>query len=356
MATFLAFLQRVRASRPGLDHLIRAYQRYTVDAGDRLAAAVTYFGFLSFFPLLALAASLLSYVLGDEAVSTVVNQVNGYAPGLATQLGLQDILTSNRKAGAAGLLGLIGLLYSGLGWVDALRQAIRAIWHQNVHEGNLVVKKVKDVVILLGLGATVVVSVGVSAVGGAFTGFALSLVDLEPGGLATGITKLVGVGLGLLSSTLLFLYLFWRLPRVATPLRRVLPGAVLAAVLFELLKQVGALYLQHTTTNPLYGAFAVVVGLLVWINIVSRVLLLCAAWTVTAPCGSDVAPSGTADRPSTSPASQPGAPTTPSTAGTPDRRAGLAVQAGQFTAGALGMIVAQMLLHLLRTVRGVVHR
>jgi membrane protein len=57
-------------------------------------------------------------------IGTVVREVNNYAPGLADQLGLKDILTDNRKAGAAGLLGLVGLLYSGLGWVDALREAI----------------------------------------------------------------------------------------------------------------------------------------------------------------------------------------------------------------------------------------
>ena len=46
--------------RPALDHLIRAFGRYTADAGDRQAAAVTFFGFLSFFPILALATTILS--------------------------------------------------------------------------------------------------------------------------------------------------------------------------------------------------------------------------------------------------------------------------------------------------------
>jgi hypothetical protein len=85
------------------------------------------------------------------------------------------------------------------------------------------------------------------------------------------------------------------LPKVQSPFRRVLKGALLAGVLFEVLKRVGALYIERTTENPIYGAFAVIVGLLVWINIVSRMLLICAAWTVTAPYDSDVEPSGTAN-------------------------------------------------------------
>lgn len=431
MASPKALLQRARDARPGFDHLLRAFGRYQADAGDRQAAAVTFFGFLSFFPVLALAASLLGYFLGDDAVGTVVREVNSYAPGLAGQLGLEDILTDNRKAGAAGLVGLAGLLYSGLGWVDALREAVRTIWHHNVKEGNFLVKKAKDVVILAGLGVTVLLSVGVSAATGAFRDVALDAVGLSDGFVATAVTAVVGVALGLLTSTALFLYLFWRLPKVVSPFRQMLKGAVLAAVLFEVLKRVGAIYIERTTENPLYGSFAVIVGLLIWINIVSRMLLICAAWTVTAPYDSDVAPSGTADvetareagipeefadhDPDDPPAVQDeGAPSplaaaiqgavpsqdVPEGRGSadeaPDRRrsaspegnssagiaaapvtsgAGTAVldapaphwsaaprsqqlarQAGQFTAGAMGMVLTAVVIHVGKTVKGLLHR
>jgi len=384
-----ASFQRARDARPALDHVVRAYQRYTADAGDRQAAAVTFFAFLSFFPLLALAASVLGYFLGDEAVRTVVREVDSYAPGLAGQLGLQDLLSSDRKAGVAGLLGLVGLLYSGLGWVDALREAVRTMWHHNVKEGNLFVKKAKDVVVLVGLGVTVVLSVAVSAATGAFTGAALNLVNLENTAVATAVAKVVGIALGLAASTALFLYLFLRLPRVAAPFRRVLRGAVLAAVLFEVLKRVGAIYIDRTTGNPLYGIVAVAVGLLVWINLVSRLFLLCAAWTVTAPYDSDVEPSGTANAEAAREARIPaefadgddppmiqqagathagsvgvvasGAPVggtavAEASRPQPPRSQQIARQAGQFTAGALGMVLTAVLLHVLRTAKGLLRR
>ena len=422
MASPKALLAKLRDERPALDHLIRAFGRYQADAGDRQAAAVTFFGFLSFFPILALATSVLSYALGDEAVGTVVEQVNSYAPGLAEQLGLEEILSDNTKAGAAGLVGLVGLLYSGLGWVDALREAVRAIWHHNVTEGNFVVKKAKDVVILVGLGGTLLLSIAVTSLTGAFSGFALELVGLDRGPVATAVTWVLGLALGLLTSTAIFLFLFWRLPKVQSPFRRVVKGALLAAVLFELLKRVGALYIERTTENPLYGSFAVIVGLLVWINIVSRMLLICAAWTVTAPYDSDIEPSGTANAETAVKAGIPtefadqdpddpptlqedGAPSplaaavqgqTPpqdveegrgSSGGAPARggrrvdalhgsggggtatlvrpgqdrqppaKAEVAVRnAAQFTAGALGMVVTAVLLHVARTLRDVVRR
>ena len=431
MASPGALLRKLREKRPALDHLIRAFGRYTADAGDRQAASVTFFGFLSFFPILALATAILSYALGDEAVDTVVEQVNAYAPGLAEQLGLREILGDNAAAGATGVVGLLGLLYSGLGWVDALREAIRAIWHHNVKEGNLLVKKAKDVVILVGLGGTLLLSIAITSLTGAFSGFALELVGLDGSAVAAVVTYLVGIALGLLSSTAIFLYLFWRLPKVQSPFKRIIKGAVLAAVLFELLKRVGALYIERTTENPLYGSFAVVVGLLVWINIVSRMLLIVAAWTVTAPYDSDIEPSGTAnaaaaraagiptefadDDPDDVPTLQEdGAPSRlaaavqgqtppqdvpegrgssggataggavagaaaaqggrrvevlhgagggtatlvrPDEGGQPPARAEVAVRsAAQFTAGALGMVVTAVLLHVARTVRDIVRR
>jgi membrane protein len=421
MASPKALLAKLREKRPALDHLIRAFGRYTADAGDRQAASVTFFGFLSFFPILALATTVLSYVLGPDAVDTVVEQVDAYAPGLSDQLELREILSADRAAGLAGVLSLAGLLYSGLGWVDALREAVRAIWHHNVQEGNFLVKKLKDIVILVGLGLTLLVSIGISAASGAFSDLALEAVGLEDSVVATVVTYVLGIVLGLLTSTAIFLFLFWRLPKVQSPFRRVLKGALLAGVLFEVLKRVGALYIERTTENPIYGIFAVVVGLLVWINIVSRMLLICAAWTVTAPYDSDVEPSGTANAEAAKKAGIPtefadndpddpptlqedGAPSplaaavqgqTPSqdvaegrgtdggspaaggrrvqaahgaAGGTatlvrpedgrqPPPRAEVAVRsAAQFTAGALGMVVTAVLLHVVKTLRDLVRR
>ena len=58
-------------------------------------------------------------------------------------------------------------------------------------------------------------------------------------------------------------------------------GALIGAVGFELLKSAATLLLAGTLTNPVYASFAVLVGLLVWINLVMRLVLFSAAWTAT---------------------------------------------------------------------------
>lgn len=128
----------------------------------------------------------------------------------------------------------------------------------------------------------------------AVTDKVLSILGLEGSTAAGFLVKVLALVVAIFTDVLLFLYLFIRLPKTQTPWRKVIKGALFAAVGFELLKVVGAWFVARTTKNPVYGTFAVVVGLLVWINLVSRFLLFSAAWTVTAPYDTDVAPSGTA--------------------------------------------------------------
>ncbi len=286
---------RARRKRPLLDHLVRTVGRYQADTGDRLAAAVTYYWFLSLFPIVLLAISLLGYVYGDSAAEKVQDALGSALPSqLVATLGT----TLEQAKGPAGVLGLLGTLYSGLGWIDALREAIRSVWHQSVLAGNIVTRKLSDVVVLIGLFATIGASVLTTGLVTGFSGTVLKALGIQENPAATVFTRVLGYGLALLADTALFLYLFARLSRVRNPLRRLVGGAVFGAIGFEVLKVLGGLYVARSTSKgeATYGAFAVVVGLLLFLNLASRFLLLASAFVVTAPYDSDVAPSGTASR------------------------------------------------------------
>ena len=285
----------MRRKRPFLDHLVRAVGRYQADTGDRLAAAVTFYWFLSLFPILLVAISLFGYVEGDAARKDVVHGLSGYLPGnLITTIA--DVVT--KAKGKAGLIGLIGTLLSGLGWIDALREAIRTMWHQNVTAGNFIVRRLIDILVLVGLFATIAASAFVTALVGSGPKVVLEQLGVGKGAAAQVFLQGSGFLLGALVDVVLFLFLFVRLARVSAPVRQVLKGAVFGAVGFGILKLVGGFYVQHTTTKgqATYGTFAVVVGLLLFLNLVSRLVLLSAAFAVTAPYDSDIRPSGTADR------------------------------------------------------------
>ncbi len=284
----------LRSRSPFADHLVRTVGRYQADTGDRLAASVTFYWFLSLFPVLLVAIYLFKLINGDSAVADVESGLAGYLPG---NLVKTISSTIGENAGKAGLIGLAGLVFSGLGWIDALREAIRTMWHQNVTAGNLLVRKAIDVVALVGLFAVIAASVFVTGLAGSGPRFVLEQLDVDKTATAVLFLKVVGLLLAGLADVALFLYLFVRLARVATPIRSVLKGAVFGAVGFGVLKLLGGLYVERTTTRgeATYGTFAVVVGLLLFLNLVSRLVLLSAAFVVTGPYDSDTRPSGTAD-------------------------------------------------------------
>lgn len=272
--------------------MVRAYGRYTSDGGNRLAASATYFAFLSFFPIIVLMFAIIGFIVDayPDLQEKLIDQINDYLPGLADKL---DIASIGRAKVGAGLIGLAGLVLAGLAWIDALRDGIRILWHQNVDVGNILIRRLKDLGVLVGLGVMLLASVLITSFATSATGAFLEWVGLADSTVAAWATGALAVVLALAIDTAVFLYLFWRLPQ-RSDRGRVLRGALLGAVGIELLKIAGTWLVGETTSNPVYGTFAVMVGLLIWINVVMRWVLFIAAWTVTAPFSSDVHPSGTA--------------------------------------------------------------
>lgn len=280
-----------------LDHLVRAGGRYRADSGDRLAAAVTYYAFLSFFPLLLLGLSAVGYILSGSPrlEAEVLDTLRAYLPGVYAEI-VDNLMIVLEHRRTTGLVGLVGLLWAGLGWLDALREALRVLWHQDVGAGSLLRKKGVDVVTLLGLGLAIAASIGCTGVLGASASWLLRAAGAgRTSTVAVVTTGALGIAAGVLADTGIFLYLFKRLPRLNEPLHRLVRGAVFGAVGFGLMKIIGHLYITSyvTTGSSVFGTFAVVAGLLVWLNLIAKFTLFAAAWTVTAPYDDDRPPSGT---------------------------------------------------------------
>lgn len=280
---------RIRAARKRwrwFDHAARAYTRHNEVQGSQLAAAITYYGFLSFFPLLALAFAVVGYISGaypgaqdavTQAVQASFPSLIGPGPG---HINIQDVIDA--KAGA-GIIGLVGLFYAGLGWLDALRAALRRVFGTSDVPLDFVKKKAVDVVVLIALGFALLASLVVTTLATAVTRQVLGAVGLDDKLVAVALLKVVSVALALLADTMLFSILLSRLSGARQSWRQVRAAAGLGAVGFELLKVAGAFLIVRTTQNPVYAAFGVVAGLLIWINLVSQLLMYVAAWGATAP-------------------------------------------------------------------------
>ena len=281
--------ERVRSARSRsavVDHAVRAVDRNSEVLGGQLAAAITYYGFLSFFPLIALAFSLVGYIADDfpGAQDAVTSTVESAFPSLVGsgqgQLDIQDVIDARK---GAGIIGLVGLLYAGLGWLDAVRDALRRVFGVDGAQPSLVRRKLVDVVVLSMLGASLLGSIIVSSVATAATTYVLDLVSLERSPAATAVLKVLSVSTALAVDFVIVAILLSRLSGARLPWRRVRSGALLGAAGFEVLKLLGTFLVGRTAENPVYATFGVVVGLLVWMNIVSRLLVLTACWAATQP-------------------------------------------------------------------------
>jgi len=165
-----------------------------------------------------------------------------------------------------------------------LREALTALWAQvpvTAGMAGLARAKAGDALALLGLALALVVSFALTAAGSAFAAELLELVGLADRRWAETLLGVFAMGLALAGDWLVFLWVIARLPRRPVTLRSVADAALAGAVGFELLKQVGTVYLRSLGGSPTAIVFGPVLGLLVFTYLVSRFLLFVTSWAAT---------------------------------------------------------------------------
>ena len=277
-------LERYRERWPWLDHLVRAGMRYTENHGDHYAAAITYFSVLALVPLLMVAFAVAGFVLrgNPEILQTLRQGIATSVPGGIGDLLGQVVDTAINRAGAIGLIGLVGALYSGIGWMGNLREALSEQWGQRDEAPPMIKRLGYDLFALVGLGLALVASFAISAIGGSLGETLLRLVGLGEVGWARFLLFVATIVIGLAANWLVFLWVIARLPREPVSLRSAMKAAIFGAVGFKILQVVMVFYLGSVTSSPAGAAFGGILGLLVFIFFTSRFLLFVTAWAASA--------------------------------------------------------------------------
>jgi membrane protein len=280
-------------------HLWRAYERMLRVHWTRLAAAITFTSFIAVFPLLTVAVAIGASVLSEQQLHDLEHKLADQVPGIAEQLDLAGLI---ENAGTVGLIAGAVLLFIGIGWVESLRDCLRAVWEKDDDGTNFFVGKLRDGGLLLGLGGVALLSLACSAFASAAVGRAVQAMGLKQGGIGSILLTVAGFCIAVLADFLLLLYILTKLPGVRPPRRAVVLAGLFGAVGFELLKLLLSGYLRGVAARSMYGAFGTPVALLLWINFTAKLLVFCAAWTATQ--GRDDAVNGTAEE--TGPAGEAG--------------------------------------------------
>ncbi|UYQ63966.1 YihY/virulence factor BrkB family protein [Streptomyces peucetius] len=276
-------------------HAWRSYETLDRVHWTRLAAAVTFLSFLALFPLITVAAAIVAAALDQQALDKLDEKLSDQVPGISDQLDIDGLVAN---AGTVGVVAGALLLLMGVGWVGSMRECLRAVWElDDEDEGNPVVRKLKDVGVLAGLGGIGLASFAASALGSTTVGWTADRLGLEGGGIGGVLLQIAAVAVGVLANFLILLYVLTMLPGVQPPRRRLVVAALIGAVGFELLKLLLGSYISGVASRSMYGAFGVPIALLLWINFTAKLLLFCAAWTATPSLDEDAADEKRADEP-----------------------------------------------------------
>jgi membrane protein len=239
-----------------------------IDRDDisNLAASVSYYAFLSLFPLLLSILAIFGLFLPSESIQqNLINLVSNYLPGSRAILenNISDII---ELRGTLGLLGILGLLWSGSGVINAMSHAINRAWDIK-YEHPFLIRKPREFIILFIGGLLILLSFGATTLLTRIGNLSLPV---------SGTIVNVGTALLALFFSLVVFTLTHKLAHLNSPSwRYIWPGAVLSTVLFEIAKLLFVLYLNYFNHNDkIYGSIASVMVLLVWIYLSSYILLL----------------------------------------------------------------------------------
>lgn len=278
-------MAKVEEKAPPVAHLMRMNERFGAEGGNQFAAGITYFSVLSIFPLVMLLFAGIGFVLAarPDLMDQLQEQISNSVEGDTGEMVNEIVKTAIDQRGAVAGIGLLTALWSGLGWMNHLRTGISAMWSLDANEGgNFVTKKLADLVALIGLLVLLILAFGVTAVGSS----SLTTTAMEHFGIgnfpgARLVVWVAGLVAGIFANFLVFWWMIVFMPRTKVPLKSGFKGALLGAVIFELIKQFSTVIIGSATGNPAGALFGPIISLMVVLYLVWRVVLYVSAWTAT---------------------------------------------------------------------------
>jgi len=264
----------------------RVYINFSHSDGNLRAAGMGYQSLFAIFAAVWLGFSIASYWLSTnpDLFEALVKLINRAVPGLISTATTPGVIQAEQLQqatgfGWAGIVAAVALLWTAIGWLYYTRQAVRAVFGLSRDTTNYVLQKIRDLFLALAFGLVFIVSGVLTILSTQALTFFLELTGLSSDSFWVSVATRYS---GLLVSVLLNIFtlgaMFRVMARVAIPWRNLFFGVLLGALVLAGLSVLGGLLLGGATKNPLLATFAVFVGLLVWFNMMSRVILLSASW------------------------------------------------------------------------------
>jgi membrane protein len=271
--------------------VVRVILYYSNAQGALLASGLAYQAIFAVFAAVWVGFSIVGLVvagnhqLQQPLIDLLARSVPGLIKSSPSAPGAIDPKTL-LSAGAftlTGVIALVGVLVTALGWLSSARTAIRIIFGVPQSKTNFLLLRLRDLAVAIGFGLALVVSAALSVAGSTATGFGLNLLGISPHSLLGNLVgKSVTIALSFLLDAVILGALFRVLSGVQIPWRRLVGGVVVGAIGLGALKTVGGTLLGVSKSNPLLASFAVILGLLIFFNFVCQVILISGSWVSVA--------------------------------------------------------------------------
>jgi membrane protein len=259
----LQALDRRQQASPRLGFLVGVIKKFGDDQAGQLAALISYYAFVSLFPLLLVFVTILGFVLQGDPVEQhkILDGTLGQVPIIRDQLKLHSLTGST----TALVIGIVLALLAGMGITNATQNAFNRIWAVPFkRRPDFLHARLRSLGMLAILGSLAIVS----AVVGGFVGS-----SSHP-----ALTVIGGVLVAFVFNLALFMLAFKLLTAAELSWRELLPGVIAASVFWQLLQHLGGYYVDHELKrlSPLYGVFGLVLGLLAWLYLGAQLTMFAA--------------------------------------------------------------------------------
>ena len=260
----------------------RVYRAYSLRGGDLSAAGMSFQALFATFAAVWVGFSIATFVAAGStaALNTIADFINALVPGLFSPGGVIDPekLISGTALGVTSALSLLIVGYTSLNWLDYTRVAMRRMFDLPPAAGNFVLRKARDLGIALLFGLAIVISTVISLTSTAALTWLLDILRITDSETLTVSIRIVTALVLLAFDTALLAGLIRLLSAVRIPSRRLWAGALWGGIGLGVLKVAWGVVIGGAGHNPLLAGFALLVGLLIWFNLVARVYLLAVAW------------------------------------------------------------------------------
>jgi YihY family inner membrane protein len=243
-------------------------KKYGDDRAGTLSAVITFYGLLSVFPLLLLFVTIVGMVVGRNShlQKVIIDSAIAQFPVIGSKLE-ENVHALSRGSPLAFVASFLFLLWGALGITNAVQLASARIWGvPRQREASTPLRILRGIELLGVIALSVLLSsvlAGASTFGATYFGadrFALRVLSLVAAA-AINVTS--------------YLLAFWILAPPGNPVRRLLPGTVVGGVGWTAVQAAGGYLIGHQVhrANELYGFFAIVLGLIFWLNLAAQLFL-----------------------------------------------------------------------------------